>query len=220
MLEKKEYDIIACQEFTLINEYYNAIKTEVEKDYEYYIYPETWKEGHFKSVFIIKKALEDKVSDLEILNFAKTDRYTCIKITFEDKKKLILVNMHIDEGEHNEVIKQIKNLEPREKIILLGDFNSYTNNQVNSKEVKYKSKTSTFIENIKNIKGKDSYIECGEDKDYTYCSSGIWCKLDHILISKGLKEFESEFIENINFSKNKQEGFTDHCMLSIIINDF
>lgn len=224
-LLEQEYDIIACQEFTFIKKYYNAIKQKVEEN-DYYIYPTTWQKGHFKSIFIIKKALEDKVSDLEILNFKKINRYMCTKINCKDNKELILINMHIDEGEHNKVINQIRKLSPNENIILLGDFNSYSDNQVENQEDIYRSKTSTFINEIKKIKGVGSYIECGEDKDYTYCISETWRKLDHILISKGLNKLKEEndivtdIVTKVNFFKDKKNGFTDHCMLSITINDF
>ena len=214
LLENKDIDIIACQEIIAVNEEFEKIKNKVDEK-GYYIYPKAKNSNtlHFMSVFIIKKELQ--VEEVPKLQFSKECRYSDIKI-----KGIILINMHIPlEENRNEVLGILKKLKHEEKIILLGDFNSYSDNQVD--DIRNSSNTADFIKNIEYINEKEqSYFECGLDNDYTYFISNSWRKLDHILISKELAEEYDlkkicEKVTWVNYSENEEIGFTDHSMLVI-----
>jgi len=220
MINNKGYDIIACQEMPY--EYFSKIQDELDI-IEYKIYPEI---GYFKyaqciSTFIVKIDLNCKSIDLESGNDYK-NKFSKILV----RDDIEIVNVH--SPKERDVCEQIvNNLNINNKIILLGDFNAAKENQVidsSKRDDKINVENKRFIEAIEMTPdGIKNFYEIGTDDQYTYFTTKVKNKIDHVFFSKGLYNYlnSAEVILNkninVNFSEDIENGFTDHSMLEFNI---
>lgn len=215
ILNSRLYDIIAVQELVYFYEYHNDIKECIESNGYKLIEPLISGRTHFTVGFIIKNELERHIisDEKDVVTKRETNRFSTLKIR-NGNVVLDIINVHIKEGKNTPVFiyEYLKksNINEESQCVLVGDFNSYSKQQ-NSKKSK---SNNDLIKNIKDL----NFTECGYDNDYTFISNGKKKKLDHIFISKGIKEIKQEYktIDNdVNFciKGNENDGFTDHSML-------
>lgn len=219
ILESERYDILAIQELVYFKPFFSEIKSAIERKGYKLITPESLGEyTHFTTAFIVKNKIEESIIKSNF--FSETNRFMTRNIKTQDNQIITLFNIHINtwneeiESVREDVVYNILNESKVSKFIILGDFNAYTKEQDTSKKP-----VASKSDIIYKLRDKYNLIECGKDTDYTYVSSNFKRKLDHIFISNGIKELkEYETINNnVNFTINPDDGFTDHSMLSIEI---
>lgn len=211
---EQEYEVIACQEMVSFIKHYNKIKEKVEEK-GYKISPERKKGNHhIQTCFLVKNDVKNPsfrpgnirnvwmdIGDVSIYNVH-------MKIE-KDKNKPSKETENSIEDFLNEVKEAAKDDE--KKVIVIGDFNSYSDLQYDEKGEA--SITNEFIPKVV----KAGYIECGNDNDYTFFIGKSWRKLDHIFVSNKLNKYGNNCSKHneVNIFSNSVDAFTDHSMLSI-----
>lgn len=240
LLEGEKYDIIAIQELVWISDYFKIFEELIkEKGYELKKPRNIAGNTHFTVAFIFKKELGCEYHYKE----PNLDWNECNKLLAVDyiinnninnkKMEFTIVNMHLtgkfyDEtkeitdkkistnGRFYNMAQKIAKENSEKKIILLGDFNTYTQEQIEG------SSDPSPNEDFLKMLVDNKYKECQKEKQYTFHMGEIWKKLDHIFVSKCMISDEknpppAEVDENVNFYKNKETGFTDHSMLTLYL---
>lgn len=221
LLKTNEYDVIAVQELVYFFNHLNEIKELIKTlNYELIIPDKIGKGTHFTVGFIVRKESTIKIETIKNLEgLTPHNRQVMIKCNIKEIN-FILLNLHINKKEHYKAIKEYISDEKgnKDNIIILGDMNACTAEQIEKRKKLYNSGFITFF-----LEKGFTYADGYNKSDFTYLTGGVWRKLDHIFLSnkfvnsnKILSVTETKN-DIVNFYVNEENGFTDHSMLALDI---
>ena len=140
-----------------------------------------------------------------------------------NKKKIIIIGVHIPYGDNDraktywEILLKYCKQYVNCKLIILGDFNAYTSEDIafnNSSSENANSLTDLFEYMKDAYREKHPYTPC-----YSHIKNNIPRRLDYILVSSDMlyEINQIEYLHNMN-SDYDSNGFTDHSGLLINVN--
>lgn len=207
LLSSKHYDIIAIQELINTDENKSSIN-KICKNCGYKLeYPNDLSGStHCTVAFIIRNSI--KYSSTQNIINLKSNKFQTIICTLGNSK-FTIVNIHITDHSNEDIILKNYISNGTNNLLLLGDMNSFTENQIQSNK---EGSNSDFIKWI-----HDNFCNTECDSNYTYLSANHWRKLDHIFVSNkcnhlfsSINEIKDDFV---NYYYDEKNGFTDHSML-------
>lgn len=222
ILEELDIDILALQEIE--NEQALELITVFSEKYNYYLSPTP---EYQKVAFLVKKDIE--VLDFQIINklklkkerlrpgivlhlkknnfdFLATNIHFKSTSRYDDTPEKRRLSFYIRKQQSkilNDFLEKYSSKRSEEDILILGDFNDNPNKKYSN--IKLLENTYFFL-----------------TKDITSCKNYLWTTIDHIAISKSLKNNvkEGPFMLDLTsaFDANEIEFISDHCPVLVKLN--